>query len=346
MMIALALTSGCNKKTTVKTQSPVEQESYTVRFTGYKITVKIKATAAELEKYLLDMKPLERTTKTYKLKMIGAKTTLSKPGDTVDLKMDIAGLSIPGKALLVKYQPGSEIWVILCGKFGGTGIIRFNLKEVSDGVKLTMKFEFGETEALFGAVNLQDSFQQTIMNLVETTIAKGQANFDKSVSAEQLLEKGIRGESYETFYNGHRANIWINASTAAVDKALKNPGLWDDLNKKGIADMGQCVILARPEPCPIRLKIVGFDFDINSFHVIYKPGELISAYWVSDLVIAHCQFLFKPERNGTRFSFVNVLEVPQAMSPEGTNILMNMANFPGYMEKVLIEIKNNVEGIG
>ena len=34
------------------------------------------------------------------------------------------------------------------------------------------------------------------------------------------------------------------------------------------------------------------------------------------------------------------------MSAEGTNVLMNMANFPGYMEKVLIEIKNNVEGIG
>jgi hypothetical protein len=346
MIVALALIAGCQKKTSVKTPGPVEQESYTVRFIGYKITAKVNATPAELEKYLLDVKTLERTTKTYKLKMVGPKTTLSKPGDMVEMKMDIAGISIPGKALLVRYNPGSEIWLVLFGKFGGTGIIRFSFKEVKDGTKLSMKFEFGEMENLLQVVNLEDSLKQTVMNLVEASIAKGMANFDKSVTAEQLLEKGIRGETYETFYNGHRASIWVNAYPATVDRAIRDQNLWDELNKTQSLNMGNCVITAKPEPCPIRMKIFGLDYNFNSFMVSSKPGEQIASYWASEQLISHNQLLMKPERGGTRFSFVYVMEVPQAMSTEGTNLIMSMTSLPEYIEKVLIEIKNNVEGIG
>jgi hypothetical protein len=341
----LVLISDCAKKTAVKEHTPVSQESYTVRFIGYKITAKVNTTPSELEKYLLDVKTLERSTKSYKLKVTG-NSVLRKPGDIAEMKMDLAGISIPGKAMLVKYTPGSEIWVILFGKFGGTGVIRFNLKEVKDGTRLGMKFEFGEMENVMAAVNMGDGLKQVVMNLVESSIAKGMAHFDKSVTAEELLARGIRGETYETFYNGHRAEVWVNAGPMSVDKVLRSQSLWDDLNRKGLVDMGDCVIKARPEPCPIRLKVAGFDFDINSFHVLSKPGDQISAYWVSEQLIAHNQFLIKPERNGARVSFIYVLEMPQAMTTQGTDILMNMTNFPGYIEKILTEIKQRTEGTG
>ena len=110
--------------------------------------------------------------------------------------------------------------------------------------------------------------------------------------------------------------------------------------------MGNCAITAKTEPCQIRMKIFGLDYNFNSFMVSSKPGEQIASYWASEQLISHNQLLMKPERGGTRFSFVYVMEVPQAMSTEGTNLIMSMTNLPQYIEKVLTEIKNNVEGTG
>lgn len=341
----VVLTSGCQKKAGVKDQGLVSQESYTVPFTGYKVTVKVKATPAEVEKYLLDIKNLELSTKTYSMKVTG-NSVLSKEGDIVEAKTEFMGIPISGKVLLVHYKPGAELWMVMGGKYGGTGILRYNLKEVSDGTRVNMRFEYGELENLLSAIPMEDQIMKSLSEVVENTVANLQVRFDPSLNKSELMEQGLRGDNSENFYNGQRASIWINASPAAVDKALKKPALWDELNKKGIVDMGYCVITTKSEPCPIRLKILGLDYVINSFLVSYKPGEHYISYWVTDELIGHIQLLLKPERGGTRLTYIYVVEVPSAMTAQGTDFLMNASNYPKYIERVLTEIKNSVEGIG
>jgi hypothetical protein len=273
-------------------------------------------------------------------------SVLSKEGDIVEAKTEFMGIPISGRVLLVHYKPGAELWMVMGGKFGGTGILRYNLKEVSDGTRVNMRFEYGELENLLSAIPMEDQILKSLSEVVENTVANLQVRFDPSLKKSELTEQGRRGENSEHFFNGQRASIWINASPAAVDKALKKPALWDELNKKGIVDMGYCVLTTKSEPCPIRLKILGLDYDIYSFLISYKPGEQYVSYWVSDQLIGHIQLLLKPERGGTRLTYSYVLEVPPVMSAEGADLFMNMANYPKYIERVLTEIKNSVEGIG
>jgi len=342
MVLALAAGAGC--AWTGKKKELVRQKSSAVRFTGYKITVEVKAAPEQVQDYLMDFKNLDVDCGRYKFKIF-SQNKMRELGDMVEGKVEIAGIPIPGRIILAYNNPGREMWFIFDGKYGGKGILRYNFEKIENGTKVLMKYEVGDLDYFLGMVSEASGLNNAIAKIVEKVIARGQAYFDPSLKPEELLEKGIRGEFYDTFYQAYHSSIWINAPRKKAAQYLAAPENWPAYNQKYNFDLGQCMIAPSAKPCPVQLKLLGIDSEVNSFQSVYQFENEASAYWVSRQMISYVQILLKPERGGTKLAVNYLVEPPLATSAEGANLLINILKMPEYVKNILIDVKKSLEGL-
>jgi len=328
-----------------KPQTGVEHQSATARFIGYKLTVRVKASPREIEQYLLNPENLECKAGTYALKMI-SRSQIEKLGDTARFKFEVAKLSLPFKFTFVYFKPGEEIWFLGQADIGVMGFFRFNYRPMEGGTRISLNYEMEDPNTFLGDLSEAINMPEAIVKLMEVEIAKGQEHFDPSLQADQLLKKGLRGEFYDTFFQTHQASIWINASPKRVQEYICNPQSRVTLWEKYGFDFGPCFISGEPGPWPVKFKIMGIQYDYDSFPASYKYGEHVSAYWVNRMGIARLNMTFKPDQGGTRFSFADMIELPAGIAEGGGNLIMSIMQVPAALEKDLLGIKNEVEGTG
>ena len=344
-LLMVLLIAGCALFKKKQGQPTVEHRSISVPVVGYKTTIKIKASPEQVDQYLREAKSLEADAGTYKLKIL-SKKKIEKVGDSLEGKGVIGGLSIPGQFMLVYYQPKEEIWYAGKGELGRKGVMKFGLTEVEGGTKVTIKFEVEENKAVLTKSGGQlINFSKAMSKILEKAIARGQVHFDPSLKVEELLEKGERGEFYHTFYQEHQLSIGINAPLKTVSKFLTDPKNWKAYQEKYNLEFSSCLVTGKESPCPVKVKFWGISYEFNSFPLDYKYGENLSAYWVHKLIIARIQIGLKSELNGTRSSVSYTTELPGAFSPESAALLMNLMQLPNYLEKILLNLKNDLEGI-
>ena len=344
IIAGLTAFTGCARLKKPKTgQGQVEHRSYTVAFTGYKTSVKVKASPREVDQYILGMTYFNAKTGESRLAITDTRA-MHNLGDQVDFKIEVLGIPFPGRFLLVQHKPGEQIWLIAQIQNSIMAILRIDLKQLDDGSRLTLKMELEDTSSLIGQFSQAVNAPEILAGLIEQGMAVGQAHFDPSTSAEQLLARGIRGEYFSAFYQAHDASIWINTPPRKVDRLLHDPNTWESLSRKYGVGVGKCAVMEDSRPCPIQLKLIGLDFDITSYVASHRPEEGTVAFWILSQLIAQMKMLIKPDHGGTRLTFSYAMETPQIMSDQGGSILMNVSEVPGLMEKMLIDAKQAAEG--
>jgi len=325
-------------------QALVQHRSSTVRFIGYKLAVRTKASPQEVEEYLLNPANIEAKAGAYEFKMV-SQNKLEKLGDDASFKFEVAGLSFPLKFTMVYRKPGEEIWWLGQADIGVMGFLRFKYKEMEGGTRLDLTYENEDPDTFVGGLTEAINLQEAIVRLLEVEIAKGQEYFDPSMKVEELLEKGLRGQFYDSFFQTYEASIRINASPKKVSEYLYDPQTRLILKEKYGLDFGSCFFTGEPGPCPAKLKVMGLEYDFDCFPAAHNYGKNISAYWVSRLLIARVNMSIKPEKGGSRLTMAYEMELPSRISQEGGSLLMSVMAVPDYLEKDLIVIKNDLEGM-
>jgi len=341
ILIVLAAAAGC-AHWQKKEKALVQHQASVTSFTGYKVTAKVKASAADVDRYILDLGPFNVETDRCKLKM-DSENKIEKLGDSADFRVEVARVPFPGKFILVRHKPGEEIWYVAQIQQSVMAVLRVGLTPMDEWTRLTIQFEWEDTNSLLTQIAEVINVPQMLAGLLEKGVAKGQTDFDPSLNSETLLEKGLRGEFYSTFYQKQAANIWINASPARVDDYLRDPATWQGYKAKYMIDLDGCPAAADSSPCPIQLKFLGIDYDVNSFLVSSKPAEQTISYWVPRQMIARFQTRIKPEQAGARLFWAYTIELPSAASQEGASLLINMVKIPDTMEKMLLDAKTSLE---
>jgi len=346
IVLALMVFAGCATLKKKKAgQAPVEHESSTVRFTGYKTMVKVRASPAEVEQYVLELDPFTVDSANYNLKMHSPKK-MEKPGDSAEIKAEVLKIPLSGKFILAHQKPGEELWFIAQLPQSIMGVVRLNLKETEAGTIMSVKIELQDLNPLFSQFFEAVNVQELMAKMIERGVARGQAHFDPSVTAGQLLEKGIRGEFYDTFYQGHKVSVWINASQKRVDDYLTDPKNWETYKQKYGLELTHCLLSHNPGPCPTRVRLFGIEYPIDSFPAGSRPGDLMSAYWVQKLIFCRIEIHTAAEQGGTRMSLKYLTDMPAGISEEGGNIIMSFLQVPQYVEQILSNVKKEVEGAG
>jgi len=329
-----------------KPSTGVEHQSATARFIGYKVTVRVKATPRQVEEYLLKPENLTAKAGIYELEMASKNQTM-RMGEACHFKFKVAKMSFPCNFTLVYLKPGEELWFLGQADIGVMGLIRFHYKAMEGGTRIVVNYENEDPDTVVGGLAEAVNLPEAIVRLIEVEVAKGQEHFDPSVPVSELLKKGLRGEFYDAFFQSHQASVWLNAPPHKVQEYLYDPQSWVLLREKyEMFDFGPCFINGDPGPCPVRVKIRGMTFDFDSFPAPSKYGENLSAYWVNRMGIVRVNFTLKPEQGGTRFSFADMLELPSGITEEGGNLMMTIMQVPATVEKVLLGVKNEIEGTG
>jgi len=342
LLAAIIVTPACHRRARQEARGLVSHKPSTIAFTGYKSSVKVKAKPMEVDQYLRDLTYFNVRTEDARLKVAPGQS-LRNLGDGADIKVEVLGIPFPSRFVMVQHQPGEQIWLIAEVDRSVMSILRMEMKPMEDGTRVTLKMELEDTSSLVGQFSQAVNAPEILARLIEQGMAVGQAHFDPSITPEQLLAQGIRGEYFSAFYQAHEASIWVNASTAKVDQYLKDGKTWERYNAQYKIGIGQCALLKDSTPCPIQLKLLGFDYDLNSFIFPSKPEET-TAYWVSSQLVSRMKIFLKPERSGSRLTFSYAMETPLAMSQEGRNLLINIAQMPSLMEKMLLDAKRDREG--
>jgi len=348
IIVNLMVMAGCAKKLKKEERGLVEQQSAPIRFSGYKLAVKINASPEQVEQYLLDPKNFEIEAGRAKMKVISGKK-FEKLGESADLRIEVLGAATPAKLFLVYREPKEAIYYILQTEKMGFSIWRFNLKAQAGGTRLTVK---EESEDVGPMTEIKESMKigESLAKMVDAKIAKAEVHFDPSLDFQELTSGGLRGELSESFYQGIDSSVWINAAPEKVGQYITDSSNWSVLKEKYGVDFGTCMLSGKTDPCPIRITIVGMEYEYNNFQTSYKVGEYSSSYMVSYMVskqlISGVQFAIKPEQNGTRMSFTILMELPASMSQEGGKMAMDIMQIPKMIEDVLLDVKKRVEGAG
>jgi len=346
LFLAISVLAGCALLKKKETPSAVEKKSYTIRFMGYKTIVKVKAKPEEVEDYLFDPQIMKAKQGSYEIIPL-TKDRLDQLGARGSYKIKLPGISVSSNGVLAYFKPGEEIWYlgqIESKQVGASamGIIRFNLSQFGDETRLVERWEM-ETNELAGAIMEASNVREVGGKLFDQALARGQAHFDPSLTEQELLEKGNRGEFYDAFYQAHQLGVWINASPKKVAEYLKDPHHWQVKQDAEEMDFGGCLAEGDPGPCKIRLKTSGIQKEPNLFTGVYNPGEYTSACWVSEAGLTRLELLIKPEGKGTRLTLIYMEEFPFLISPE-SELMTRMMQAPKALEQLLINFKNGMEG--
>jgi len=226
------------------------------------------------------------------------------------------------------------------------------MKEMRQGTKLTVNWEVEEqivTSALKGISEMVD-IPKMVAEVMEMGIARAQVYFDPSLKVKELLEKGIRGDFYDVFYQANQFSIWINVAPDKLAKLLTNSKTWETWKEKYNVDFGQCWVKKNLGPCPIQFNFPLIKLEANSFAGTYEYPEYIFSWWVFQRFKfnSRLQTFIKPESGGTRVIFDLALE-PVAITPafpELANLLMAAGEMEKTLEQILIDLKTQMEKIG
>lgn len=191
----------------------------------------------------------------------------------------------------------------------------------------------------------EDALKEAIAGISEKIIARGQAHFDPLLSEEKLLQKGIRGEFFDSFFQGQTQSVWVRANPSKIADYLLNPETWENYQRKYGVNFSSCMVSSKPGPCPMQFKLFGMDYDINAFPTSYQYAENSISYWVARQMIARFKILLKPERGGTRLTVNYIMELPPSLSSEGAALLLNIMQMPKLLERLLLNVKNDTEGV-
>ncbi len=345
IVILATISVGCARKT--EELGAVRQESSTVKFNGYKLSVLVDASPEELENYLTDPDKLKQELgKLIKLERLSGKR-FSRVGDSADYQFRVLNVAtVPYRMTMIRYQPLDEIWYMTETKNEFiVSVLRYQMKRVKDGTILTVRFELEEPQDPFTkGIDRAINFQESIIKGTEQGTAMIQAYFNKNLTVPGLLEKGLRGEFYVSFFSFNRLSVLVNAPPPKVHRYLTDPATWKKWETEyQVYNMGPCLVDLKAGSCQAKINIVGVDYTLDFFSAQQVPGKFVSSYFTSPVMgLGWIRTFINPVDKGADLGIEYMVQISQA-SPAGTQFLINLSQLPKIIEKIILDAKNNCE---
>jgi len=347
VMVSVSLLVLCCAKPGKKTGAEaVSQQASTVKFYGHKVTVYVDASPEELvDKYLTDPDKLKQELGKLKIERVSGEK-FAKPGDRADYEIRAAGAVVPYRMTMIYYKPTEELWY-MTETMGDllVSLLRYQFKRSGNGTILTVRFELEEPQTAFlksfaQAINLQSS----IIKGTEQGTAMIQEYFNKDLTVSGLMEKGMRGESYVTFFSENRFETGIDASPQKVHKYLTSPDTWAKWEREyKVVNLGPCLTMPQTSACQARINIMGVDYGLDFFSANYEPGQSAASYFTMPVIgVGRFETVLKPEGQGTGLGINYMIQLSQS-NPAATELLINLSQFPRTVEQMVLDIKQNSE---
>jgi hypothetical protein len=224
-------------------------------------------------------------------------------------------------------------------------VLRYQMKRVKDGTMLTVRFELEEpTGPVLKAVSERINLQSLMVKGTEQGMAMIQHYFNSSLTVKDLLEKGLRGDFYITFFSTIKESSIIDASPQKVHKYMTSPQTWDAWQSKyKISNMGPCLTSPSEGVCQASINIVGIDYKLEFVSATYDPGKYASSYFtLAEAGVGRVQTLIKPKGNQAELSIEYMVQLSQA-SPAATELLVNLSQLPKMIESLIADAKTDLE---
>jgi hypothetical protein len=224
-------------------------------------------------------------------------------------------------------------------------VLRYHLKRAGNGTVLTVRFEMEEPQTAFlrsfaEAIN----FQTSIVKGTENGTAMIQAYFNKKLTVAGLMEKGVRGESYVSFYSVNDFSAHINASPQKVHQYITSPESWAKWEREyKVVNLGPCLTMAQAGACQARINIAGIDYALDFISANYEPGKSTASYFTMPIIgVGRFQTTIKPQDQGADLGIEYMIQLSQS-NPAATELLINLSQLPQMVEKMVLDIKKNSE---
>jgi hypothetical protein len=343
LVLSLVIASGCaSLKKKPAPSAGVEHKKVDVSFVGYKTTVSVKASPAEIEKYMLNVTNLSARVGSHNFQVTSSKP-LAKVGDAAEFRDTIMGVASTGKFILAHYRPGVE--VLYLSQIGGNHIslMRMEYSPIGDSTRVTIKYELERPRSFKTKLGDLVNVQNEMAKLIDHEIVAIQIKFDPSLRTEDLLAKGRLGEFYDAFLSGEEVSVFINCDPDKAARFLADPGTWRRWKEQSGYDFGQCLAGGQPGPCPVNMRVQGEDLKIASFGGQFSAGKYSTAYWVYPPAVMGLEVSLAPEQGATRMTARYLIDAPLDAAGASSGLMMTIMAVPQAIEQFMLGVKKDLE---
>lgn len=344
LLIAGAVMNSCAKKSR-PARGQIVTESSSPKFMGHKVTVLVKAAPEQLMRHFTEPDHLRMDLGPIKIAHVSGEK-LEKVGDSADYRIQFPGASTVGYRMTLIHRKGDEeLWLMTETTVEFlVSVLRYQFKRVPDGTLMTCRFELQEPKgAVLGPIARAFNLNEQMVKGTEFGVAGIQQEFDPTVNPDQLLDQGLRGESYVTFFSASESRAYINAPPSKVDAYLTSPETWQKWEKIfKVSGFGRCLTAPGKGACQATINLVA-DYKLDFFNSIYEPGKLSSSWFTSPIAgVGRVQTMLKPKGLGTEMSIYYMIEVSQ-LTPAGTELLLNLSRAPQTVEQIIADSQITLE---
>jgi hypothetical protein len=253
-------------------------------------------------------------------------------------------------AILVNYKPGSEIWYFFTGENGVLADLKLQFEPFQGGTKVHLKYENEDLSP--GLQEVQESLntKEMMAQAMEWGIAKGQQHFDPSISPDDLLKEGIRGEFYDPIYDAFKASIWINAPPKKVYEYIQAAGM-KKYEKEYGSWMGKLFFTRDKGPIPARIDTDGINLGLTGFPALSTYGRGKRGYHstgylmpASHSFITKNQVTVKAKKGGTELTVNYLVSSSRVISTELYDLAVLETQLPAPVDRFLQSVKQDMEG--
>ncbi len=360
---AMVCMFSCQKIKRLVSEPPpqgVIQESYTMRFTGYKRTATVKASMEELTEYISDPRNLG-------IKMLQSEkqdrpigSLLSSPvpaGTSLPLKLKVMGLNIKAHNILVKSDMDNR-WMVIDNPYVFV-IVRLALRPGNKRTRITIIAEYEIPErgvlAQLGKVVDFEKVATESLKEMDQALTRVQAHFDPDMDPDEVLALGLQGESYQTLFQVYESRVWVDASPREVEEWLARPEntplLLQGLRAKSAdqdyltifhqTPVGEVIYFPAVMEGPLKV-------ELDTFNVKESADKITNErlYWTGPGIVGMMLRELQPEAGGTGIRWKFISEMPGPMSPAAMDLMFTLAQVPKRMQEMMMQIKTGVEKLG
>jgi hypothetical protein len=364
-LLIMAGFGGCQKVKRIFVKPPlgdVTQESYSIKVYAYDSSVVVKEKPQRLMGHFADFSGIEKSSGILQIELADSSLgrNITEVGQYIDVNLKLLGFEFPCRVICIRFKQDEDIWLLVLTE-GTWALLRFEFEEIPEGSMVNLNVTGSPSKPLAALIDNFPLIEATAHQL-DLIMALIQTEFDPELDTKQLTEKGIRGEAYEEFLQAYECSIWINALPENLIAHVLEP---DNMQK--ILDVGQVEGMAEciyeqenrrlwaneegvPFFCPIIVKLAGFEWKADTFLIINpnNPQDFLTIYGaasVADIVFKE-QLVAQPEEGGARARMIVVVEPPGHATPNIMDMFISISGVPKWIEKLLLDIKAKVEGIG
>ncbi len=353
--------SGCHAVRDLFVRKPFEevvQNSYPIQVNLYEVSVLIKATPGELDEYISDISGIQKASSklgvaNLEIEDLGMKGPVLQLGQSMAVTVKILGLSLRSRAVVFKYKPEQELWLmVMTEDYWSWLLARIKIEPVKEGSIVSVSSIGRPTEQIGDII---DTFKlvEAVAGQIDLWLAYIQSEFDPEVNVKDLTGRGLRGELYHEFIQAYEASIWINSSPEKVAQWLikESETYMPEIRIKGDCNSFNAfnqISAHEVKYCPASYEFGILEGDLETFLIwMEKNNKRIYRIYLQGMgQFGLIRFITAPEAGGCRLSCFVAVEIPGSAAPRVMELMVAIADIPQRLNTLISAIKHGVEGTG